>query len=221
MNTYTESIHAMQNTRPLRILIIGENPLARTGLAALLSATPDVAIVGQTSPGGDLGVELDIYRPDLIVWDLGWEVVSGLEKLTELAEPHIPVVALLADEDTAAEVWNAGVNGLLPQRIRAGELMAALRAVGEGLFILHPSLAAAIMPPKKTSIAEPKVALTPREFDVLQQLARGLTNKAIAHDLAISEHTIKFHVNAIMSKLGAQSRTEAVVIATRLGLILL
>jgi DNA-binding NarL/FixJ family response regulator len=100
-------------------------------------------------------------------------------------------------------------------------MVAALTAVSEGLTVLDPSVAGVLSPAEElppTALAE---ELTPRELEVLQLLAEGLSNKAIGYRLEISEHTVKFHVTAIMSKLGAQSRTDAVVRATRLGLIVL
>jgi DNA-binding NarL/FixJ family response regulator len=89
------------------------------------------------------------------------------------------------------------------------------------LVVIDPALCGAVMPSGEPSPEAPTEALTPRELDVLQLMAEGLANKAIAQKLGISDHTVKFHVNAIMSKLNAQSRTEAVVRATRLGLIIL
>jgi DNA-binding NarL/FixJ family response regulator len=101
------------------------------------------------------------------------------------------------------------------------KLLTAARAVANGLVVVEPKLASALLPAMDSDQFTPDEPLTPREMEVLQRLAEGLTNKAIAQELGISEHTIKFHVNAIMGKLHAQSRTEAVVRATRLGLILL
>jgi DNA-binding NarL/FixJ family response regulator len=204
----------------LRILIVGDNPLARTGLAALLAGESGIAVVGQVVGGNDLLEDLDLYKPDIIVWDLGWEPSSALEHLSELKDGGTPVVALLTDTSHAPDAWNAGAVGLLLRDTHADELLAALDAVAQGLVVLDPQLAAAL--PKSEPPPEPPVeTLTPRELEVLQLLAEGLPNKAIARRLNISEHTVKFHLNAIMSKLGAQSRTEAVVRATRLGLIIL
>jgi DNA-binding NarL/FixJ family response regulator len=144
-----------------------------------------------------------------------------LERLAELPEGECPLVLLLPEEGILAEAWAAGAQGLLPREVGPEKLLAALSAAVQGLVTLDRSLAGALFPqghPAPAPLIEP---LTPREREVLQHLAEGLSNKAIAHRLAISEHTIKFHVNAIMSKLGAQSRTEAVVRATQLGLIML
>jgi DNA-binding NarL/FixJ family response regulator len=129
-------------------------------------------------------------------------------------------VALLPDGTHAANVWTNGARGLLLRDVSVGPLLATLLAVTHGLLVLDPALATGVLPTRDRTSESLIEELTPREVEVLQLLADGLTNKAIAHQLGISEHT-KFHVNAILGKLGGQSRTEAVVRATRLGLILL
>jgi DNA-binding NarL/FixJ family response regulator len=103
----------------------------------------------------------------------------------------------------------------------ATRLQASLQAVSSGLVVCDEALGAALMPTRHADFMPLMDALTPREFEVLRLVAEGLPNKIIAARLHISEHTVKFHVNALMGKLGAQSRTEAVVRATRLGLLLL
>lgn len=206
---------------PLRILIIAGDTWARAGLAALLANQPNLLVVGQVAVEGDLTLPVNAYQPDVILWDLGWNPVPQLDALTALAEGGLPVLALLSDDAAASQVWAAGVRGLLLREAKADALVAALIGLGQGLVVLEPTFTnlAALDP---LTPAHPLVEpLTPRELEVLQRMAEGLSNKLIARALAISEHTVKFHVNAILSKLGAQSRTEAVVRATRAGLILL
>jgi DNA-binding NarL/FixJ family response regulator len=160
-----------------------------------------------------------------VLWDLGWDPEPGLEasleRLDSLADAGLRVVALLPDGTHAAEVWAAGAGGLLFRDAAAESLLAALRAAANGLVTLDPALAPAGLFQRDQDPQRLIEELTPREVEVLQLLADGLTNKAIGHQLGISDHTVKFHVNAILGKLGAQSRTEAVVRATRLGLIIL
>jgi two-component system nitrate/nitrite response regulator NarL len=205
----------------LRVLIVADDPLARAGLAALLADQPGCVVVGQVAGEADLPAALDVHRPDVALWDLGWDPTSSLERLADLAEAGPPIVALLPDESHAADARTAGASGLLLRDTGADPLVAALMAAAQGLLVLEPSLAAA-MPAAGDQAPTPLIEeLTPRELEVLQLLAEGLPNKAIARRLDISEHTVKFHVNAILGKLGAQSRTEAVVRATRVGLILL
>ena len=209
----------------LRVLVAADDPLACAGLAVLLSEQPGCTVVGQISGQGHLPTQAAVYRPDVVLWDLGWERTSDLETSLEqmggLAEDGLPVVALLPDEAQAPEVWASGVRGLLLRDAGAETLQAALQAIGQGLVVLDPSLALSPLPVLEPGLDSLVEELTPRETEVLQLLADGLTNKAIAQRLGISDHTVKFHVNAILGKLGAQSRTEAVVRATRLGLLLL
>jgi two-component system nitrate/nitrite response regulator NarL len=214
----------------LRVLIVADDPLVRAGLAALLADRPGCAVVGQVAEDGDLESALEAYHPDAIVWDLGWDggpaspagdPLSGLEHLAELTGADLPLVVLLADEGRAVPAYLAGARGLLPRDTSGERLAAALMAAAEGLVVLDPPLADPLFGAREQSAAPLVEELTPREMEVLQLLAEGLANKAIAQRLDISEHTVKFHVNALMGKLGAQSRTEAVVRATRLGLILL
>ncbi len=211
----------MATSEDLRLLIVADNPLARTGLVALLNDQPGFNVVGQIAADADLLPMLDIYRPAVIVWDLGWEPAATMERLREVRDTHYRVVALLPDEDFAATAWRAGANGLLFQNVQTEPMVAAIQAVANGLTVLDPSLIAQTLEATSASPEAPAEDLTPRELEVLQLLAQGLTNKAIAQRLAISDHTVKFHVNAIMTKLNAQSRTEAVVRASRFGLILL
>ncbi len=203
----------------LRILVIAEEALARAGLAALLTAESGLRVVGQL---GAVSIsDLELYDPDLIVFDLGWDVEHSVEILRELAETELPLLALVPDDEHASIVWASGVRGLLLRETDGATLLAALRGMEAGLVVLDSSLATVSPPVSDSELEQPSEALTPREKEVLQHLAEGLSNRAIALKLEISDHTVKFHVNAIMGKLGAQSRTDAVVRATRLGLIVL
>ncbi len=213
-----------QDPEDLRVLVVAGDPLARAGLAALLDGQPGCTLAGQVSGSDDLPTQAAVYRPDVLLWDLGWDPAPDLEaslaQIEGLAEEGLPVVVLLADEAGASEVWAAGARGLLLRDAGVEALLAALQAVSQGLAVFDPSLALSPAPARDPALALAE-DLTPRETEVLQLLADGLTNKAIAQRLGISDHTVKFHVNAILGKLGAQSRTEAVVRATQLGLLLL
>lgn len=203
----------------LKILIVALNPLARMGLAALLAGQPGIAIAGQTAGGINLADEIDLYRPDALIWDWGWD--SQPDRLADVRDSHLPVLALLNNAAQASDAWTAGAHGLLLHDADAESLVAALHALDQGLLIIDPALSETLFPPAATIQDAPAEALTPREMEVLQLLAEGLPNKTIASRLSVTDHTVKFHVNAIMGKLNVQSRTEAVVRATRLGLIIL
>ena len=202
----------------LRVLIVADEPLARAGLTTLLSSYSDCLVVGQISTNGDLPAEVDAYRPDVILWDLGWDPSSVLSEVDHLDFP-LPVVALLPDEAFAADVWAVGIRNLLFRDATADKLLAALQAAGHNLATIESELVTTLHPDRPLQDGALMEELTPRELEVLQLVAEGFPNKAIAHRLDISEHTVKFHVNAILGKLGAQSRTEAAVRAARLGLL--
>lgn len=204
----------------IRVLILADDPLARTGLNAMLAHESTIGVVGQAASDADLDAMLAAFQPDAILWDLGWTPDSRIAALNQFIEEHAqPVVVLLAVDALAGTVRAAGARGLLPRTCRASQMAAALHAVTQGLLVFDETLLPA--PTPGLPVVELVEPLSSRELEVLRYLAEGLSNKEIARKLAISENTIKFHVNAILGKLGAQSRTEAVVRATRAGLVML
>jgi DNA-binding NarL/FixJ family response regulator len=208
----------------LRALIVADSPLARGGLAALLDSVDGLRIVAQTAPDVDFQPLYDVYRPDVIVWDTGYDPARAVEALSDARDERAPILALLADIkalEKARALLMAGAHGVLPQDTPARTLAAALAAVSHGMVVIDPTLIAAALPASSDLPNEDTTELTPRESEVLRLIAEGLPNKTIALKLGISEHTVKFHVNAILTKFGAQSRTEAVVRATRAGLLTL
>jgi len=214
----------------LRILVIADDPLARAGLASLLAEQPGCTVVGRASGLDDLPAMVEVYRPDVLLWDMSWQPDSAIERLAVLAESTPPVAVLLPDEGRVVEVWSAGVRAVLRRDADPVQVAAALHALTQGLGVVDGSFVAALARPVGLSKLgpwdDPKTdplieELTARELAVLRLVAEGLPNKTIAVRLGISEHTVKFHVNAILGKLGVASRTEAVVRATRLGLIFL
>ena len=202
----------------LRVLVVADDHLARAGLAGLLSEQPGCVIVGQVGGDAVLSADLEVYLPDVVLWDMGWDA-AALERLDDLPDAVPPVLALLPDESHAAQAWAAGARGLLLRDADVPRLVAGLIAVARGVAVLDQELATAVISAGDWVLIQPAVALTVRELQVLRLLGEGLPNKSIADRLDISDHTVKFHVNAILGKLGAQSRTEAVMQATRLGLI--
>lgn len=205
---------------PIRVLIVANDPLARAGLSALLEDRAECSVVASL-PVQDLNERmLDVYQPDVLLWDAGWEneATDQRKDASWLSEDSPPIIALLSDRTQSIGVRP---QGMLAREADGDELIIAMQAVIRGLTILRPEFGTQILPSSKGLDIYPIEQLTAREIEVLQQLAEGLPNKTIAERLGVSEHTIKFHVNAIFRKLGAQSRTDAVVRATRLGLILL
>jgi two-component system nitrate/nitrite response regulator NarL len=208
----------------LRVLIVADDPLARTGLASILAVRSDFNVTGQIAAGSDLAESIGLYAPDVILWDLGWDPTIGLERLADSGSLGVPILALLPDDTATINAWVAGARGLFLRSADIERIIAALPTVAANLIVLDPALGPALLAPRERAAHSPHdlpSELTARESEVLQFLAEGLPNKTIAQRLGISEHTVKFHVNAIMGKLGAQSRTDAVVRATRLGLVIL
>ncbi len=212
----------------LRVLVVGRDPLSRAGLAAILAAHPDLSIVGQVEPSTNLDAAAAVFRPDAVLWDLGWATEADLAALTSAREhsasaddPAVPIVALLSDEVAAATAWQTGVQGVLSRSAPVTAVSAALHAAAHGLFVGEPRLMTALTERRATLTGTTIEPLTPREQEILGWMAQGYANKAIARELGITEHTVKFHVNAVLDKLGAQSRTEAVVVASRAGLVIL
>ncbi|MBI3535980.1 MAG: response regulator transcription factor [Chloroflexi bacterium] len=203
-----------------RVFILANDALARAGLAALLSEQSELEIVGQGAADEEASAQLEMFSPDVIVWDLGWNDAATIERVNELAE-NIPTLLLMQDDAAINSVQSANARGILRRDARIEKILAAIHALAHGLTVIEPSFIAASLPARGLKDDAPLEELTPREMQVLKLLARGFANKQIASELKISEHTVKFHINAILGKLGAQSRTDAVVRATRAGLIAL
>jgi DNA-binding NarL/FixJ family response regulator len=211
----------------IRVFIVASTPLARAGLENLLAAR-DVDVVASNGTIEALAEMLSDAAPDVVLIDSSGEPFeSMMETIVASGLASDVSVVLLGDginPATSTDALRAGLRAALPGDISPEQLVAALQAVASGLLVLHPShanegLPAGSSPPRALDeLAEP---LTRRELEVLQMLAAGLSNKQIAARLNISEHTAKFHVASILGKLGASSRTEAVSLGIRRGLVLL
>lgn len=209
----------------VRVLVVSSDPLARGGLAGLLSAEIGVSLAGLASPSS-FGLE-NAPSHDARAWDLGMDPRRGLEFFRDFGGSDIPSVALVHSDAEVAEAISAGARGVLSRHADGPTLAAALRATAQGLLVVGDSLAGSFFamrganeaPTRAHSSTDP--SLSPREQEVVQLMAEGHPNKIIADRLGISDHTAKFHINSIFAKLGAQSRTEAVVRALRLGLLAL
>jgi DNA-binding NarL/FixJ family response regulator len=213
----------------VRVLLVARDPLARAGLATIMEDAEGITIVGQVGSERDILAQVEVFQPEIVLWDFGWGPLSpeddnfrqDLRELAQVKAVDIPALALLPGPDLAMDVWSAGATGLMLRDTSAEQIHFSLIAAERGLHVIDPEIGEVLLPVQDLEDAEGYEELTPREAEVLQLLAEGLPNKTIAVRLKISEHTVKFHVNAILGKLGAQSRTEAVVRASKLGWILL
>ena len=211
----------------IRVTICARSPFTLAGLQAAVSADPRFEIVGKLSHSAEAGAELTSFQEDVILFD-GQEGDIDELLLGPFREHRSRRVVLLAEDLTRAEIvrlMQSGVQAILPRDSSASEITSALEAVSEGLVAFSPDFLRPLLPTSSEGAEQDfeylNDLLTTRETEVLALLAGGAGNKKIAAQLRISEHTAKFHVSSILSKLGATTRTEAVSRGYRLGLILL
>ena len=197
----------------VRVALAGRDALARAALRATLGGYDDL-LVEELDSDARLLSRVRVIAPDLLVCDAVPHVLELLPRI------ECPVLLVLHDPKVAHEALAAGARGLILRDASPRRVHAAVRAVSEGLTVVDEELSGAIVPHPRgdAGLVEP---LTHREGEVMQLLADGLTNKEIAGRLGISDHTVKFHVNGILGKLGVETRTEAVVHAARLGIVIL
>ncbi len=203
-----------------RVAIIGSDPLARESLAVALKGRADVAASIPAEPR--MNDALERADADAVVWDLGPNHHPDLSGLRAASKAGHAIVALIADDTQAGEVLAAGATAVLLRETAMERLPLVLAAAAQGLVVLDDALRTRLIGARHAPIdGLPTEPLTRRESEVLALLAEGRSNRDVALALGIAERTAKFHVNAILEKLDAEGRTEAVVRAARLGLIVL
>lgn len=221
-----------------RVLVAAASAVTRAGLEAILAREPSLVVVGSATPETSLAEEIAEHEPDVLLVEFAGSDDDALAMLHVVSGDQddgvrpSPSLVLLADDGDAAPLvaaFGAGVRALLPRDARPTEIVAAVSAVAAGLVTATTELFAALRG-APTIIATSGAAranvsteapLTPRELEVLRMIADGLGNKQIAARLAISEHTVKFHVGSVFAKTRASTRAEAVMIGARRGLIVL
>ena len=214
----------------IQVLVVAASPIVRAGLLTMLTSNPELMLVGSISNIDSLGEEIQQLQPDVVLVDLGGNSESNWGKLLQLLEQqYLSAILVLTDELSAVSlgmVLRAGIRGILLDTSSEAEIIAAVEAIASGLVVLQPDAVENLLTKEASSI-QPKAtipsqdSLTAREIEVLEMLGSGMGNKAIAKHLHISEHTVKFHLSSIFQKLGVATRTEAVSVGVRLGLILL
>ncbi len=195
----------------LQVLVVGEDPSARGGLAALVRGAEGLDVAAAVGPGEAALRAVRELLPDLAVWD----PVDAPFKPRQADEP--PSVVLVSDAAAARSALANGARGVLSRDVEPARLVAALHAIDQGFTVIDDAWIESVRP--QPLLDEPVERLTPREYDVLELLTEGLSNRELAGVLGFSEHTAKFHVQALLTKLGASTRTEAVVRALRLGVL--
>lgn len=217
-------------TSTIKILIVDDHPVVRDGLNAVLETQPDFEVVGEAGDGQEAVAQVEKLQPDVVLLDLDMPVLDGLGALQQIMkqQPGTKVIIFTVfdtDERILTAVQSGAQGYLLKGDAPRNEIFRAVRTVYEGGALLQPVVAGKLLRQVQTQTSPTTndqsglEDLTEREQDVLELIGQGMANKEIAQKLIISERTVKFHVSAILSKLGAGNRTEATRIAAQRGLI--
>ncbi len=212
----------MNQPDPIRVLLVDDHAVVRSGLGAFLMAFDDLTLVAEAGSGDQAVAMCNRFQPDVVLMDLKMPGISGAEATRRIREhwPDIQVVALTSFKETelVEGAMEAGAIGYLLKNVSADELAEAIRAAHSGEPTLAPEAAQALI---QSTREQPKIGfdLTDREREVLALMTEGMSNPQIAEELVVSRSTVKFHVSNILSKLNAESRTEAVAVALQHDLI--
>jgi DNA-binding NarL/FixJ family response regulator len=212
----------------IRVLLVDDDALMRAGLASILSSDAAVDVVGEAADGRDAVERVDALRPDVVLMDVRMPEVDGITATRDVvaASPDTRVVILTTfeDDEYIFGALTAGASGFLLKRTTPESLIEAIKAVAAGDSLLSPSVTRrvidrmAALPSGEALLDRRLEELTARERDVLEQIARGLSNAEIAGVLVIEESTVKTHVKRILMKLGLRDRVQAVIFAYESGL---
>ncbi|MFJ4186208.1 response regulator [Kitasatospora sp. NPDC089509] len=218
----------------IRVIIVDDQAMVRAGFAALLNAQSDIDVVGDAADGAQALEVTGRTHPDVVLMDVRMPVMDGLEAARRLLDPavpgaHRPKVLMLTTfdvDDYVYEALRAGASGFLLKDAPPADLIAAVRVVAAGEALLAPSvtrrLIADFARTRPARRRDPKLrlnGLTPRETEVLELIARGLSNQEIAAQLVLAEQTVKTHIGRILAKLDLRDRAQAVVLAYESGLV--
>jgi DNA-binding NarL/FixJ family response regulator len=212
---------------PVRVLIVDDDDLMRAGLKSVLASDESVQVVGEIGDGRAAVQSTREHRPDVVLMDIRMPGLDGIAATREVlaASPAVKVVMLTTfeEDDYIFGALNAGASGFLLKRTRPEELIAAIHTIAAGDSLLSPSVTRRVIdrmagePPLEVSSNRRLDALTPREREVLELVARGLSNGEIATALFVEESTVKSHIKRILMKLGLRDRVQAVIFAYESG----
>jgi DNA-binding NarL/FixJ family response regulator len=212
----------------VRVLIVDDDDLMRAGLRGVLSRDEAIEVVGEAADGRDAVYRTRLLQPDVVLMDVRMPDLDGISATRELLDafPEVKVVILTTFEqdDYIFGALSAGASGFLLKRTRPEELVAAVHTIAAGDSLLSPSVTGRVIahmasqPSPDPTLDERLEELTPREREVLDLVARGLSNGEIAAHLIIEESTVKTHVRRVLAKLGLRDRVQAVIFAYQSGL---
>jgi two-component system, NarL family, response regulator LiaR len=218
-----QEISSMQQGKPIRVLLVDDHAVVRSGLAAFLMVYDDLEFVGEAENGREAVTKCELLQPDVVLMDLIMPVMDGAAATQAIREhwPQIKVVVLTSfkEDDLVQRALRAGAIGYLLKNASASELVAAVRSAAAGRTTLAPEAAQALIQLNKQMNESSRFDLTTREKEVLALMIQGLNNIEIADRLVVSRSTVKFHVSSVLSKLNAVTRTEAVAIALQNRLV--
>jgi DNA-binding NarL/FixJ family response regulator len=207
---------------PIRVLIADDHPVVRHGLRTYLELQPDIVIAGEAGGGFEAAAQAERLRPDVVLLDIVMPEGDRIEALRRIrtgrGAPRVVVLTSFPADDRVLDAMRAGAAGYLLKDAQPSELLAAIRSAHAGGSPLHPDAAARLVGELRHPHAA-AIELTAREREVLELLARGMPNKAIALRLSLSEKTVKTHVSAILRKLDVTDRTQAALRAVRERLV--
>ena len=216
----------MDTTAVIRALVVDDHPVVRYGVKHMLDSEPDITVVGELEDIRGLGRVLSELEPDVVLLDLELGETHGVDALRKFREEapgmHVIIYTSHDEEDRIIQAAELGVDGYLLKGCPKEEIISAIHSVHEGGTALESSVASKLMHHmnrRSSRREQPAIHFSKREKQVLELLALGKTNRDIGATLFISESTVKFHVHAILSKLDAGNRTEAVSIAAQQGII--
>jgi DNA-binding NarL/FixJ family response regulator/class 3 adenylate cyclase len=214
----------------LRVVIVDDQALVRAGFRMILDAEDDVEVVGEAASGREAIAEVERLRPEIVLMDVRMPELDGIEATRQLLAAGVPSKVVMLTtfdmDEYVYEALRAGASGFLLKDVPPEQLVAGIRAVASGEALLAPSITRRVIeefvrrPPESTRTPPPALQeLTERELEVLQQVARGLSNAEIAKQLFVSETTVKTHVGRVLMKLGLRDRVQAVVFAYESGVV--
>jgi DNA-binding NarL/FixJ family response regulator len=205
----------------IRVLIVDDHSVVREGLRMFLARDPDLEVVGEATNGAEAIEQARHLQPNVVVMDLLMPVLDGIAATrairSKLPETEVLVLTSVLERASVIEAIRVGAVGYLLKDTQAGELRTAIKAAAAGRAQLSPQASTYLL--DTVRVPEHISTLTSREMDVLYLLAKGHSNREIAQTLHLVEETVKFHVRHILAKLGVQSRTQAVLVAVRLGMV--